>query len=82
MPVHQMNLTTQSKWIKKGTEVAICSTVESVLVQNDSGNVLVKRNPLNLSVLVEEKILKMDEVSVPLVGGDIVNTESGIWQLV
>ena len=40
--VHLMNLTTQSKRIKKGTEVAICSTVESVLVQNNLGNVLVR----------------------------------------
>ena len=49
-----------------------------MLVQNDLGNVLVKQNPFNPSVLVEEKVLKRDKVSVPLVGGDIVNTESGI----
>ena len=34
VPIHLLNLTDQQKRIKQGTDVAVCNTAESVLVEN------------------------------------------------
>ena len=66
VPIHLMNLTSQPKRIKKGTEVAICSTVESVLIQDNDIILVKERNLLveNGSVLVEGKTLEKDSASL------------------
>ena len=65
VPIHLLNLTYQPKQIKQGTDVAICNTAESVLVENQcSGNMLIEneyplkghscRNPIDGSNKVKD----------------------------
>ena len=52
VPIHLMNLTSQPKRIKKGTEVAICNAVESVLIKGNPDGALDKeRNEVVESVV-------------------------------